>query len=128
MTPEQAAGHFDPSDPWVREVIDASRARAEWSAADADGSVELRTREEALDANRPVVGAAGASELCLHAATGLDNKKKGVPLLVGILLGEAERSDHGAPFEVPGSLREVEGEIPRLPAEGRGEPMNDERP
>jgi hypothetical protein len=111
MTPEQAAGHFDPSDPWVREVIDALAARAELVSADADGSVELRTREEALDAIDRWVGAAGASELC-YTRNGLDNKKKGVPATRRHLLGEAERSDHGAPFEVPGSLREVEGEIP----------------
>jgi hypothetical protein len=110
LTREPGADLFDPSDPWVREVIDWISARAENVSLDGGtGDIEAETRAELLQRTDRWANAAADHDL-RYTSAGLSKNPSKDDEEQRYLLGPAEEEHEGF-FSAPGSLREVEGEI-----------------
>ena len=125
LTGEQKAANFDPTDPWVKAVVELISKRAGAVTDSPDDAAE--TREEVLANLDRWTYVAVPDKLC-YSRRGLGPKAKELSPDKRYLLDSQEDRAHEGVFEAPGSLREVEGEIhvylldTELAVTGTGEP------
>ena len=104
MAPEQAARNFNPADEWVREAIDFVVARAAAIVGDIQAD---ETRSELLG---------NIDKWVNMIADELPWSRRGLGRVPGDdrrwLMDQQEESNRRGAFVVPGSLREIEPEVP----------------
>jgi hypothetical protein len=108
LTGEQNAANFDPTDPWVKAVVEMIFKRAGEVTDSSDDAAE--TREEILANLDRWTYVAVPGKLC-YSRRGLGPKAKELSPDKRYLLDSQEDRVQEGVFEAPGSLREVESEI-----------------
>lgn len=107
LAAEQKAGAIDPGSPWVKEVVDRVAERA---ASVVGPEAAAETRAELLNAIDRWTVAVPEDD------RGLRYSNRGVPVdkrdETEWLLDAQEERERSGTFVAPGSLREVENEVP----------------
>ena len=109
LAAEKNAAQFTPDNTWVKEVVDAIAARAA-AVGEPGNEAESQTREE-LVANIDRWSSVACPDMLTYTRRGIGPKAKKDPDKRYLLDSQENRRKNGV-FVAPGSLREVETEVP----------------